>query len=64
MSIHSSFPADKAKQTDFAIPAPRRHDTIGRALDNAIARPDTTDMPDDMLALLAQLDRQSDHSGA
>ncbi len=64
MSIHASFPADKAKQTDFAITAPRRHDPIGSALNNAFARPDIDDIPDDMMALLAQLDQQSDHCGA
>lgn len=64
MSIHSSSPADKASHADFAITAPRRHDRIGSALNNAFARPAANDVPDDMVSLLAQLDQQTGQRGA
>ncbi|OYY65840.1 hypothetical protein [Sphingomonas sp. 28-62-11] len=53
----SSLPREPRAPTEFSVGVPRRHDAIGSALSNAYTRVMSHEVPSEMSALLAQLDR-------
>ncbi|MDG2535973.1 hypothetical protein P6144_20100 [Sphingomonas sp. HITSZ_GF] len=61
MSHSSSSSASEARQPAYRVEAPRASDAIGLALRDAYVR--EMGLPDDMAAMLRQLNRDDPHAG-
>ncbi|MBX3564238.1 MAG: hypothetical protein KF730_06625 [Sphingomonas sp.] len=59
MTSSSSTTAPEARHTAYRVEAPRASDAIGHALRGAYA--DEGGLPDDMAAILRQLNRMDDY---
>lgn len=57
MSSKSPFQADQLEYPAMSVYAPRRHDAIGSVLGSTYAKTMGCEIPQDMMALLAELDR-------